>query len=86
MPENMITVIIAGTEKYFCLHFALGRHHCDVVTFSKNKVAEEYLKVLSEMKKNTFQSQHVSFFLRKLHKFERKTVFRSVGAEHCFSP
>ena len=32
---------------------------------------------LSEIKKNTCQSQHVPFFLKQLHKFDRKMAFSS---------
>ena len=42
----------------------------------------------SEIKKNTSESENEQFFLKILHRFDRKLVFirfHSVGPEHCFS-
>ena len=37
------------------------------------------LQITLEMKKRTFQSQHVSFFLKKSHNFGRKTTFYRIS-------
>ena len=49
---------------------------------------KKILQSPSEIKNDTFQSQHVPFFLKKSHKFDRKKTlirFHSMGPEHCFS-
>ena len=69
-------------------------HICDAVKQNQSEIKgpirdKKNLQITLQINKNTFQSQHVPFFLKKYLILTEKQLFirfHSVGTECCFCP